>query len=531
MGGILILFVALAAFITAYFTYGRRISKKLGINREKKTPAHTKGDGVDYVPAKRYILLGHHFASIAGVGPIVGPIVAAQFGWLPVIVWIILGNIFMGAVHDFTSLVASIRHSGKSIGSVMEDYMGTAGKKVFLVFTWFTLVLVIAVFAIVIANTLVDTPAAGTSSGLFIALALIFGYLLYVKKAPIIPVTIAGVILLFMAILAGIKWPLVFDYNAWIIILIIYVFIASVTPVWVLLQPRDYLNSFLLYIILAVGVLGVVFYRPEIRVPAFTGFYIKELGWIFPILFVTVACGAISGFHSIVASGTSSKQLDTEGDAQFIGYGGMLLEGVLATIALITAIMLTKSEYSAIGAPGAVFASGFGALGSKLGIEASAGKTFAALAISAFALTTLDTAARLGRYTMQEFFEGSTGAGRYFTNRHVATLVTIAAASLLVINKGGTMAIWPLFGSANQMLASLALLTVTAYLAHKSVSNTFVKIPMIIMFIITVSAMGSLVYQNILTEKYLLVFVAVILFITAVYIVAKTFAAGKAGKT
>ena len=527
--GLLLLLIAIAAFIAAYFTYGKWIRKKLGISDKFRTPAHTKKDGVDFFPAKRYILLGHHFASIAGVGPIVGPIVGAKFGWLPVFLWIIIGNIFIGAVHDFTSLVASIRHQGRTIGGVMEDYLGKTGKKVFLVFAWFTLVLVIAVFGIVIANTLVKTPAAGTSSGLFILLAVLVGYLLYVKKVPIIPLTITGVVLLFGAIAAGLAWPLSLSYNTWIIILLAYIFIASVTPVWILLQPRDYLNSFILYVILLVGVLGVVFYRPEIKADAFTGFFDKDLGWLFPILFVTVACGAVSGFHSIVASGTTARQIDKESDSQFIGYGGMLLEGVLGVLALITAIMLAKNDFSvAVGNPGAVFASGFGLLASKIGLPEETVTTFAALGISAFALTTLDTATRLGRYTFQEFFEGSKGrAAKIAGGRAVSTIITVGAASLLIFNKGGTMSIWPLFGSANQMLASLALLTVTAYLAHKSIKNTFVKIPMVFMFIVTISAMGVLVQQNFIKHNYPLVVIAVILFFTAAYIVYAAFRPGE----
>ncbi|HRU38446.1 MAG TPA: carbon starvation protein A [Candidatus Goldiibacteriota bacterium] len=528
MQSAILLLLSAVFFIAAYFIYGGWIARKLKINDANKTPAHTERDGIDYMPAPRFVLLGHHFASIAGVGPIVGPIVASQFGWLPVFLWILLGSVFIGAVHDFTSLVASMRHKGKTIGAVMEHYLGPLAKKVFLVFTWFTLVLVIAVFAIVISNTLVATPQAGTSSGLFIVIAVAFGYFVYVKKTPLLPSTVLGVALLLGSVWLGIVYPLSLQYNTWIIILLIYVVIASVTPVWLLLQPRDYLNSFFLYIILAAGFLGVLFYRPTVEIAAFTGFHVEGLGWLFPILFVTVACGAVSGFHSIVASGSSSKQIEKESDSRFVGFGGMLIEGVLAVIALITAIMLTKTQYAAIGSPGAVFASGFGTLVSALGIPASSGKTFASLAISAFALTTLDTATRLGRYTLQELFDGKKGVfSDFVSNRFTATFLTVAAASFLAFNKGGTMSIWPLFGSANQMLASLALLTVSAWLAKNAVNSLFARIPAVFMFLVTIAAIGTLIRQNIVAGNLPLTVISCCLMATALFVSVFAFMPGK----
>lgn len=514
--------IAIILFILSYFTYGKYIKNILIINDKNKTPAHLKQDGIDYTPANRFILLGHHFASIAGVGPIVGPILGATFGWLPAVLWIILGSIFIGAVHDFTSMVISIRKQGKTIGSIIEDFLGSEGKKVFLIFTWFTLILVIAVFTIVVSNTFVAHPEAGTASILFILLAMVFGYSIYKLKINIGIATIIGIIFLFICIWLGLNFPIKLSYNSWLLILIIYIFIASITPVWILLQPRDYLNSFMLYMLLLGGIIGVFVYRPEMKLEAFRGFYSQELGWLFPVLFVTIACGAISGFHSLVSSGTTSKQIDKETDAQFIGYGGMLLEGVLAILSIITAIMLTRSEYTeAIKNPISLFSNGMGILLHTIGIPVTVSVSFAALAISAFALTSLDTSARIGRYTFEEFFDDFNIP--FLKNRLLSSLITVGVGALLALNKGGAMSIWPLFGSANQMLASLALIAATAYFINKHIQNKIVLIPAIIMFTITITALASLIYKNYLSHNWTLVIIGLILFITAAYIITLPF--------
>lgn len=514
----ILLLTAIILFVLAYFTYGKYIKNILKINNKNNTPAHLKMNNVDYVPANKYILLGHHFASIAGVGPIVGPILGATFGWVPAVLWIILGGIFIGAVHDFTSMVISIRKDGKTIGSIIEDFFGSEGKRVFLIFTWFTLILVIAVFIIVVSQTFVAHPEAGTASMLFILLAIVFGYSIYKLKINIGFATIFGIIFLFLCVWIGLNYPVKLSYNTWVIILIIYISIASITPVWILLQPRDYLNSFLLYTLLLGGTIGVFLYRPDIKLEVFKGFYDPGLGWLFPVLFVTIACGAISGFHSLVSSGTTSKQIDKESDAQFIGYGGMLLESVLAILAVITAIMLTRSEYTAaVKNPISLFSNGMGILLQTVGIPAIASVSFAALAISAFALTSLDTSARIGRYTFEEFFENFNFP--ILKNRIISSLITVGAGSLLAFNKEGAMSIWPLFGSANQMLASLALITATAYFINKHLQNKIVLIPAFIMFTITITALGSLIYKNILTHNWILVIIGIILFITAAYII------------
>ncbi len=321
MTAAVLLIVALAALLVAYIFYGAFLSKRLGIDPDRATPAHTMTDGVDYVPAKAPVLLGHHFASIAGASPIIGPVTAAVFGWVPVFLWAVLGSIFVGGAHDMSSLVASLRHKGKSIGEIIEDHIGVSGKTLFLIFSLSTLVLIVAVFTNVVASTFVSTPAAATASLLFLLLAGLFGQALYRFRLPLGPSTLIGVLLLFSCIWVGVQWPLQLSRGFWIGFLIVYIYVAAVTPVWALLQPRDYLNSFLLYVVLGAAVLGVVVARPEIQLPAFTGFT-SNLGFIFPVLFVTVACGAVSGFHSLVASGTTAKQLNNERDAKLVAYGG-----------------------------------------------------------------------------------------------------------------------------------------------------------------------------------------------------------------
>jgi carbon starvation protein len=484
----------------AYVLYGGYLTRKFHLSREQNTPAHTMKDGVDYVPARKPVLLGHHFASIAGAGPIVGPIFAACFGWLPVLLWIVIGSIFFGAVHDFTSLVASVRHRGKSIGEVIETYMGSRGKKLFLIFSWSALILVIAVFTIVIAQTFVKYPQAGTASAGFIVLAILFGFLVYRKGAPLAVTSAVGILLLFCSIYLGILFPLELSYSTWVIILFVYVFIASVTPVWILLQPRDYLNSFLLYALILLSFAGILIVRPETRMPALTSFH-TELGYLFPIVFVTVACGAISGFHCLVSSGTTAKQLNRESDAQSIGYGSMLIEGVLAIIALIAAVVLSQDGYSAFmkggGGPISLFAAGVGGFISALGIPEHTGITFTALALSAFALTSLDTSTRLARFSFQEFFENRAAGKQSMLsrNRFIGTAVTVVVAMSLTLS-GEANQIWPIFGSANQLLAALALLAVSVWLRTKNIGNLLVRLPMYFMFAVTLSSLVILLGEH-----------------------------------
>lgn len=521
MNSLVLVLAAIVIFLIAYTTYGGWLVKKWGIDDGRKTPAHTKNDGIDYVPAKAPILLGHHFASIAGAGPITGPIAAAIFGWVPVFLWILVGSIFFGGVHDFGSLFASIRHDGKSIGEVIEINMGKTGKKLFAIFAWLTLLLVVAAFTNIVANTFVSTPEAATASLLFIFLAIGFGVAVYRKGVSLAVGTVIGVILLFTCIAIGNMFPLQMSFNFWVGFLLVYIFIASVTPVWILLQPRDYLNSYLLYAMLAGAVIGLVLYRPAIQLPAITSFNVNGQ-WLFPMLFVTVACGAISGFHSLVGSGTSSKQLDKESDTKLIGYGSMLIEGVLAVVSIITAAYLSAdrlSELLANGGPVNVFSDGIGTFMATFGIPFTVAKSFVALAVSAFALTSLDTATRLGRFIFQEFFEDASAAKggtnkNPLTNMYVSTSITVVLGGLLAITD--YTRIWPIFGSANQLLAALALMAVAVWLKKSGRAYNMFVLPMIFMFSVTLLALVLLIKSNLATGNMLLVVFPALLFVLAI---------------
>jgi len=522
---IIILSISIVCLLLGYIIYGKYIAKRLGIDHARRTPSHTMHDGVDYCPAKAPVLFGHHFASIAGAAPIVGPIVAIAFGWLPVLLWILIGGIFMGAVHDFSALVASIRHHGRSIGEVIGVNISYLARQLFLIFLWATLVLVIAVFIVVVGKTFVSTPAAATSSGFFLVLAVVFGLTVYRWHAPVWLASLVGIIFLSFAVMAGWYYPLTLSPTIWTYILIAYIFVASVTPVWVLLQPRDYLNSFLLFAILIFSVVGIFIANPTIHMPAFSHWYDPTLGSLFPILFVTVACGAISGFHSIVASGTTAKQLNKEKDAKRIGYGGMIIESLLAVIALIMAGMMMKGHYMSalkdVG-PVTIFARGAGEVVSTLGFHPERAVDFAALAVSAFVLTSLDTATRLGRFAFQEFFaprHGETSSVLY-RNRYIGTIVTVGAGAALALS-GSWTSIWPVFGSANQLLAALALLAVTVWLAKGGIKARFTAIPMVIMFVITISALGVIAYQDYMKGNWALVIIALMLLAVAIVLVVE----------
>jgi carbon starvation protein len=522
MSALVLVLITMVLLAAAYNTYGSYISRRLGMDEARKTPAHTMYDGVDYVPAKAPVLLGHHFASIAGAGPIVGPIFAAVFGWVPVYFWLLIGGVFIGSVHDLSSIMASIRHRGKSIGEIIEDHVGISGKKLFLIFSWSAMLLVIAVFTRIIANTFITVPATATASVLFIPLAVVFGFAIYRRNLPLGPTSLIGILLLFGCIYAGLKFPLTLSFNMWVIILMGYVWVASVTPVWILLQPRDYLNSFLLYALVAGGVVGIFFANPTINLAPVTGLK-TNIGWMFPVLFVTVACGAISGFHSLVASGTTAKQLNKESDAKIVGYGGMLIEVLLAVISLMAAATLSTERFQEMWGKGLyvpIFSEGVGYFISKiplLNISHEVAITFSALAVSAFALTTLDTCTRLARFSFQEFFEIAKGREKSIlsSNRYVGTTVTVAF-SIIFLLSGKSDAIWPVFGSANQMLAALALLAASVWLAKTKRGNLYTLIPMIFMFAVTLTALSSFIYQNFTKANYLLSVVASLLLVVAI---------------
>jgi carbon starvation protein len=534
MSGIHFLLASSVFLVLAYVFYGAYLSRKLGIDPARKTPAHLERDGVDYVPARKQVLLGHHFSSIAGAGPIVGPVLGAVFGWLPALLWILLGSVFIGAVHDFSALVASLRHRGRSIGEVIEREIGRGGKTLFLLFSWSALVLVVAVFAKVTASTFVANPGVAPASGIYIVLAVAFGWVNYRTRISLAVSTTAGLLALLASVPLVMRLPGNLSGETWILVLFLYCAVASVTPVWILLQPRDYLSSFLLYALLVAGLAGAFFMRPTVEFPMFTRFR-TDLGPLFPILFVTVACGAISGFHSLVASGTTAKQIDSEADARFIGYGGMLIEALLAVLALLAAVHLHQGRYEALkleGGPVHVFSYGVGSFLACLGISQEAGQRFAALAVSAFCLTTLDTATRLARFAFQEFFQSSSPgrAAAFLTNRFVATLITLAVCFVLV-RSGSTDRVWPLFGSANQLLAALALLAVTVWVGRRTGESAFVRYPMLVMFAVSLSALGLQAWKNLRQGHYVLAALAILLFVLAAVLVREAALAMRRGRT
>jgi len=515
----LFLFSAIVLF-GAYFTYGKFVFKQFKISNKNITPSHRFEDGVDYVPSKPIVVLGHHFASIAGAGPIVGPIIAITFGWVPAVIWILVGGIFFGAVHDLGSMVASLRNDGKSIGVIIQNNIGRKGKQLFILFSFSTLILIIAVFADIIAKTFVSNPGVASASILFILLAVVFGYVNKFtshKKSAFVIASVVGVIVMYFFVYLGMQIPFVLDYQLWIYVLLAYAFFASVTPVAMLLQPRDYLNSFLLYGLILAAVIGVVVANPTIVMDTEVHFSSESLGYIFPVLFVTIACGAISGFHSLVASGTTSKQLDKEEDAKVVGYGGMLIESFLAIIAVGAVVVLTRTDYLARLAeqgPVPLFADGLGTIIAAMGVNETFAIGFVALTVSAFALTTLDTCTRLARFTLQEYFEDvqQPVVKKISQNRYISTSVVVVL-SVLLLQSGGFATLWPIFGSANQLLAALALLTISVWLIRKKVNPTFVTIPMFFMFTVTLSSLGLFAWNNFKQESYVLSIIATILFV------------------
>ena len=522
MNSLVILLVSIVVLVCGYLFYGKWLAKTWGVDPSRETPAHTMADGLDYCPAKAPVLLGHHFASIAGAGPINGPIQAAVFGWIPVLLWILIGGVFFGATHDFAALFASIRHEGKSIGHVIEVNIGRRGKKLFLVFAYLTLLLVVAAFGSIVVGTFASGAAGSDAyniangrtasiSMLFIVLAIAFGFFVYRRNAPLGVSTVIGVAALVLCIVLGYNFPIHLSATFWDVFVLAYILVASITPVWILLQPRDYLNSFLLYGMIALAFIGILVSHPAMALPATTGFSgINGNSQMFPVLFITVACGAISGFHSLVGSGTTAKQLDNEKDAMAIGYGGMLIECGLAVISLIcVGVLFGNSDALASvgsqmalaesgmpsGSPTAVFATGVAFMLTKVGLPYDVMYSVLILAVSAFCLTSLDTATRLARYMLQEFFvdEGEdvknlTGFKKLISNPFVSTLITVVLGGILML--GGYDKIWPLFGAANQLLAALALLACAAWLGNVGKNNKMFYIPMIFMLCATLTSLA-----------------------------------------
>ncbi len=505
-----LLLIALIFFALAWRFYGAFLDRQFNINNKMPTPSHTDYDGIDRVPAPLPVLFGHHFSSIAGAGPIVGPIIAAvAFGWLPALIWIILGSIFIGGVHDFAALVASIRHKARSIAEIAKEYMTPLAYKMFLAFIWLTLVYVLTVFADLTASTFVEDGGVATSSLIFIALAIGFGISLYRLKFSLLTSSLIFVPLVLLATWIGHLLPLnaaavsafvgADAVKTWGVVLILYAFAASITPVWILLQPRDYLSSYLLYASVLGGFVGILFGGYTIAYPAFNAWYAPALGAMFPALFITVACGACSGFHAVVASGTSSKQIDKESDARTIGYGAMLFEGLVAVIALATVAMLGKGDALSGKVPLLIYSTGIGNFLSVFGIPHKLGASFGLLALSTFILTTLDTASRLGRYIFEEFFSLKGTASRYFSTAATLILPLIFILVSLKDPQGHPLpvwkAIWPVFGATNQLLAGLTLLVILVWLKKTGRKTFYVIGPMIFMNVMTVWALVQLIGQ------------------------------------
>ena len=497
----LILLSSAALFLAAYLGYGRILEKWYDVSNSRPTPSHTDYDGIDRVPASKAVLLGHHFSSIAGAGPVIGPIIAAvAFGWLPVLIWVILGSIFIGGVHDFSALIISIRHKARSIAEIAKEYMSPLAYKLFLVFIWLTLVYVLTVFTDLTATTFVADGGVASSSMMFIVLAVGFGLFVYRLKLSVLYASLIFVPLVFLCVWLGQKFPLpassvpaiIGDNPAktWDVLLIVYCFIASIMPVWVLLQPRDYLSSFLLYGSVLGGFLGILFGGFSVSYPAFNAWVDPHLGAMFPILFITVACGACSGFHAIVASGTSSKQLNKESDAKPVAYGAMLIEGVVAVIALITVAMVAKDDPISGKDPLVIYGTGISKFLSVFGIPGQLGYSFGLLALSTFILTTLDTATRLNRYIFEEFFNLKNVRWRFPST--LATLVLPAIFVLISLKdaQGNPIpawkVIWPVFGATNQLLAGLVLLVITVWLKKNNKNTFFTFVPMVFMNVMTV---------------------------------------------
>jgi carbon starvation protein len=518
MNSFLVAIISIVLFWLGYRFYGNRLTKLYGVSEIAVTPAHKHYDGIDYVPAKNWLVLfGHHFSSIAGAGPIIGPIIAMSiWGWGPTILWIVLGSILIGGVHDFGSLVLSVKRQGRSIADITETVISRKAKIFFASFVWLALILVIAVFVYLCANTLAFEPKIVIPTVGLIPIAVLVGYLFYNIKANQTLTTVLGLLSLILLIILGEKFPVKIEIVApqlfWSYFLLIYCFIASVTPVQILLQPRDYLSAYLLIFGMLFGYLGVLISHPNISLPFFTGVHLQDNA-IWPMLFVTVACGAISGFHSLIASGTSSKQLASEKDAKKIGYGAMLTEAAVAVLAVIVVAAGIKSqaaflEFLGKGGSGPIGAFGYGYNAVTKTILAGSGGFFAILILNSFILTTLDTATRIGRYLTRELFG--------VKNRYLATLIVVVLSGWLGLS-GNWNKIWPIFGAANQLVAALALLVITMWLLSRNASIIYTAVPCVFMLLTTIGALLYSLPGYFRNKDILLGLISVALLVLAVY--------------
>ena len=515
MNGLVIVLIGIVCLGAGYLLYGRWLANKWGLDPKAKTPAFTHEDGEDYVPSSKFTVFSHQFSSIAGAGPVTGPILASVFGWVPVLLWLIVGGLFFGAVQDFGALYASVKNEGKSMGMIIEKYIGKTGRKLFMLFCWLFTLLVIAAFTDMVAGTFVakgvegmtektanaDASAASISM-LFIVVAIIFGLVQKSiakagKKMNEWVKAIVAIVLLVAMFAVGMALPIYATKSAWIYIIMVYLFLASVMPMWLLMQPRDYMTTFMLLGMIIGAVLGVVVAHPNMNLNAFNGFTVgsgasKQM--LFPTLFVTIACGAVSGFHSLVSSGTSSKTISNEKDMPMVGYGAMVVESLLGIVALVVVGAVAVNGTKPAGTPFAIFSTGVAGFLEKLGVPVHVATVFMTMCVSALALTSLDSVARIGRMSFQELFYGDstdpatmTPVQKVLTNKYFATVITLFFGYLLTL--GGYNNVWPLFGSANQLLAAMVLIAIAVFLKTTGRTGWTLYAPMFIMLAVTFTAL------------------------------------------
>ena len=520
MNGLLLLGLSALILVVAYLFYGRYLVKTWGIDPKATTPAVAKEDGTDFVPTNKWSVFAHQFSSIAGAGPVTGPVMAMMFGWLPAFLWVIVGGVFFGAVQDFGALYASVKTEGKSMGQIIEKYIGRKGKKLFFLFCWIFTLIVIAAFADMVAGTfngisadgakLAPNASAASISILYVFVAMAFGLFLKKVKLEGLPKVILGIALIIVMLALGIMFPVYATKTTWIYVVFVYIFFASVTPMWLLKTPRDYLTTFLFIGMIVAAVIGVFVSNPTITTPAFVGFKSASGSYIFPTLFVTIACGAVSGFHSLVSSETSSKLVENEKDMLQVGYGSMLLESLLAILVIVIVGALPNLKASGVldstlanmaladtATPFTKFSAGVTGLVAQLGLPQSWGLCIMTMFVSALALTSLDAVARISRMSFQEFFEVEegqepSGLVKVLTNKYISTIISLVCGYLLSL--GGYVNIWPLFGSANQLLAAMVLISLAVFLKVTGRKGFMLYIPMVLMFIVTMTALVQAIY-------------------------------------
>lgn len=507
MNGLVIVLIGIVVLFAGYLFYGRWLAKKWGLDPKAETPAVKYEDGEDYVPSSKFTVFSHQFSSIAGAGPVTGPILASVFGWVPVLLWLLIGGLFFGAVQDFGALYASVKNEGKSMGMIIEKYIGKAGRKLFMLFCWLFTLLVIAAFTDMVAGTFVGkgvadmaketsyaNASAASISMLFIVAAIVFGVIQkHVKNMNEGVRAVIAIALLVGMFALGMHLPWYATKSAWIYIVMAYLFLASVMPMWLLMQPRDYMTTFMLLGMIIGAVVGVVVAHPTMQLNAYNGFNVGG-NYLFPTLFVTIACGAVSGFHSLVSSGTSSKTIRNEKDMPMVGYGAMIVESLLGIIALVVVGAVAVNGTKPEGTPFAIFSSGVAGFLEKLGLPVQLATVFMTMCVSALALTSLDSVARIGRMSFQELFLGDTTDTskmpvwqKILTNKYFATVVTLFFGYLLTL--GGYTNVWPLFGSANQLLAALVLIALAVFLKTTGRTGWTLYAPMFIMLAVTFTAL------------------------------------------